>query len=94
VKQITSNAAAHQAGVQVGDELIAINSWRISTNVQLEQMLQNWLLKNTLIALNITINHKGVLSNVVLIPSVEKISYHCSITENEAAKTWLKGGNF
>ncbi len=93
VKQITSNGAAHQAGVQVGDELIAINGWRISTDAQLEQMLQSWL-KNTYMALNITINHKGVLSSIVLIPSVETISYHCSIAEDEASKVWLNGRNF
>jgi predicted metalloprotease with PDZ domain len=91
VKQVTSNSAAHRAGLQVGDELIAINGWRIRTTAQLEQRLQNWLLKDDIMALNVIINHKGFLSGVVLMPSVEATSFHISVMETESTRVWLKG---
>lgn len=91
VKQVIINSPAHQAGLQVGDEIIAINDWRVRTNTHIEQALETWASKQTKTAINITLNHKGFLQRIVLLPTQETINYQ--LTLNESAPIWLKNEN-
>jgi predicted metalloprotease with PDZ domain len=91
VKQVTIDSPAHQAGLQVGDEIIAINGWRVRTSAQIEQVLERWISKQTEMAFNITLNHKGFLQQTVLLPTRETINYQLSLSEAEPL--WLKNEN-
>lgn len=67
VKQVSNNGPAHRAGLQVGDELIAINGWRINQKSHIDTWLQN--AQANAQPLQLTINHKGYLQTHWIMPT-------------------------
>lgn len=90
VKQVTIDGTAHQAGLQVGDELIAMNGWRVRTTTQVEEILHNWQAQPQTLALNITFNHKAFLQQSLLLPTQETVSYQLSLNDTKTNHLWLK----
>jgi predicted metalloprotease with PDZ domain len=90
VKHVTIDSPAHRAGLQIGDELIAINGWRVRSNLQVEEILHNWQAQPQTLALNITFSHKAFLQQSVLLPIQETVSYQLSLNDTKANHLWLK----
>jgi predicted metalloprotease with PDZ domain len=90
IKQVTIDSPAHRAGLQIGDELIAINGWRVRSNLQVEEILHNWQAQPQTLALNITFSHKAFLQQSVLLPIQETVSYQLSLNDTKANHLWLK----
>jgi predicted metalloprotease with PDZ domain len=89
VKQLTSKSPAHLAGWQVGDELIALDNWRVRNATHVEQQLAIWQANPNTPPLMATLNRKGYLINTAIQPRLMATTYELAAI-NESSLTWLK----
>ncbi len=89
VKQVTSDSPAHTAGWQVGDELIALENWRVRNATHVEQQLAIWQANPNSLPLVATLNRKGYLITTAIQPRLMATTYELAAI-NESSLTWLK----
>ncbi len=90
VKQVLLNSPAHLAGVQVNDEIIALNQWRCDSTTQLEQHMTQCASNNS--QMSVMVARKGYLTtlSMTLISSV--LAYQLQFDhEDHSHLAWLKG---
>ena len=88
VRSVEEGSPAAVAGLQFGDELIALNNLRVKTSI--EDVIRNIPAGNTL---RVTISRNGLIRILDLNPSsVSKADYLISVEnrENEVLKAWLR----
>lgn len=88
VKQVQFPSAALSAGLQVGDELIAINHWRLSNQQQLDTHLKHWQQQQTHASLTLTFARQGYLHHCDITPQITTYRYELSAS-NETDLAWL-----
>lgn len=88
VKQVILGAAAHAAGWQVGDELIALSDWRVRSNTHVEQQLASWQANPNTPRLSATLTRKGYLMTTPIQPTLIVTAYDLAAID-ESLLTWL-----
>lgn len=91
VKQVLLNSPAHSAGVQVGDELLAINQWRCHSLAQTDELLAQ-LAREPDALLQCLMARKGYVIPLTLTQSLTVTGYQLKFDEQDSPNlSWLQG---
>lgn len=88
VKQVHYQGPGHLAGLQVGDELLSINGWRVRTPAQVEQQLAVWQANTVNQPLSIHYTRKGRLMQTDALPTFIANRFELSALSQQSL-TWL-----
>jgi predicted metalloprotease with PDZ domain len=83
IKSVCTQGPAHYAGVCVGDELIAIDGWRIQRQIDINRLLDHWQRQSPATPMLFTVNHKGRLKQHRLMPMEQVTSVKLTGSSNQ-----------